>query len=204
MAVSRRSDHYCATPAQWRIAQAHAAKRGIISGKSRQRSRLSARRLTRPSGGAAPGLPEGSGFNPTFKQVNHAHHPDQPTEVFHAAIAQMHFPIDVRQQGADGTGIEPGDFREDIPIDLLKPQTGGKPIEPYRSRQWPGQPHVEPPCKRVDLQLMETTGFHYSTTCCARHTPDTPLPNSSPWGIPLDDGPIKQQADKHSQKTGSL
>ncbi|MGK9546245.1 hypothetical protein O6486_24750, partial [Salmonella enterica subsp. enterica] len=61
-------------------------------------------------------------------------------------------------------GIDPGYLREDIPVDLLKTQAGGKPIEPDRPGQWLGQSHVEPFGKGVDLYLVKTGGFHHSIT----------------------------------------
>jgi hypothetical protein len=102
--------------------------------------------------------------------------PDQSAEVFHPPMTQMHLSVDIGKQRTDRATINPGNLGQNIPVDLLQPQTGCKAIQPDRSGKWLRQPHIELPDKRINFHLFEPGQLPYASTYSSNHIIDTPLP----------------------------
>src|SRR3989344_6784014 len=82
-----------------------AAKSGIISFKCSLCSRKTAQIDTLPFDTS------GSSQNratPLLATVDNTDHPHQPAEISHLAMTQLHLAIDMGQQRADRTAIDPG------------------------------------------------------------------------------------------------
>ena len=84
-----------------------------------------------------------------LEQMSHAHDPDQTTEVFYTAIAQVNLTIDVRKHGIDRAIIGVRYFGKNIPVNIFQPQTGRQTIEANRPGVRLRQVHIEILDKRI-------------------------------------------------------
>ncbi|CAI8701997.1 DNA-directed RNA polymerase [Pseudomonas sp. IT-P258] len=153
--------------------QGFAAKSGIISIKCGLCSRKTARTDTllfspsRLGHGDAP---------PFLETVYDADNPHQSTEVPYPAMTQVNFAIHMRQQVIDRATIDPGHRPQNIPINLLEPQTGGEAIQSYGAGEGLGQPHIELANKRINPYILVRTVSPLFLPFI-NHNADTPLPS---------------------------
>ena len=112
--------------------------------------------------------------NTPLLTVHNTHHPDQPAEIFHPAMTQMHLPIDIGQQRADRTAIDPGHVAQDIPVHLLQPQTGGKAIQSHRSGQRRANP-ISNSLTNGSIYIPGRTAPPLASPAFLFHIVDTPL-----------------------------
>ncbi|KMM86228.1 hypothetical protein TU78_06355 [Pseudomonas taetrolens] len=58
---------------------------------------------------------------PSLEEMHDADNPNEPAEVFYAAMAQVHFSVDIRQQCIDGAIVNTGNIRQYLPIHFFQP-----------------------------------------------------------------------------------
>src|SRR5476649_1059792 len=110
--------------------------------------------------------------------MSDAHHADKAAEILNAAIAKVHFPVDVGKHRIDLTTIGLGNLGKDVPVDLLQAQAGRQAIQTHRFRMWLRQLHIEIFHERVIVDLSGSGYFADITRDSSNHS-KTPLKTHS-------------------------